>query len=105
MEGPEKLHFNTSDIYGVLDIYSNEEPGDSIEYIRKDISEGNVCHNGDKEKTTRTHELTWRDVDKILCISDWMGNDDYLRDTIKTMSREEYCQEILKKFNATKNTK
>lgn len=36
MEAPEKLYFNTSDINGILNIYSNKDPHDSLEYIRKD---------------------------------------------------------------------
>jgi len=37
MEAPEKLYFNTSDINGILDIYSNKDPHDSLEYTRTEV--------------------------------------------------------------------
>ena len=36
MEAPEKLYFDTSDIDGILDIYSHKESNDDIEYTRTD---------------------------------------------------------------------
>ncbi|MCR5578617.1 MAG: hypothetical protein K6F74_05325 [Prevotella sp.] len=35
-KAPEKLYFNTSDINGILDIYSNKESNNEVEYIRTD---------------------------------------------------------------------
>ena len=36
MEAPEKLYFDERD-RGILDIYSNKESNDDIEYIRTDV--------------------------------------------------------------------
>jgi hypothetical protein len=47
-------------------------------------------------------ELTWKDIDGILDITDIIANDDSMEERLKTMSEEEYCQEVLKRFKAQK---
>ena len=43
-------------------------------------------------------ELTWGDIDDILDVTDVIANDDAMEERLKTMSEEEYCQEVLKRF-------
>lgn len=47
-------------------------------------------------------ELTWEDVDKILDITDIIANDDSMEERLKTMSQEEYCKEVLRRFKLQK---
>lgn len=47
-------------------------------------------------------ELTWEDIADILDITDVIANDDSMEVHLKTMSEEEYCQEVLKRFKTTK---
>ena len=42
-EAPEKLYFGEVDIKGILDIYSNKESGDNIEYTRTDAFIEKAC--------------------------------------------------------------
>ena len=44
-------------------------------------------------------KLTWKDIADILDITDVIANDDSMEERLKTMSEEEYCQEVLKRFN------
>ena len=48
-------------------------------------------------------ELTWEDIDIILDITDIIANDDAMEESLKTMSQEEYCKEVLKRFKKQKN--
>ena len=43
-------------------------------------------------------ELTWEDIADILDVTDVIANDDSMEERLKTMSEEEYCQEVLKRF-------
>ena len=43
-------------------------------------------------------ELTWKDIADILDVTDVIANDDSMEERLKTMSEEEYCQEVLKRF-------
>ena len=47
-------------------------------------------------------ELTWEDIADILDITDVIANDDSMEERLKTMSEEEYCKEVLKRFKAQK---
>jgi hypothetical protein len=47
-------------------------------------------------------ELTWKDIADILDVTDVIANDDSMEERLKTMSEEEYCQEVLKRFKAQK---
>ena len=47
-------------------------------------------------------ELTWKDIADILDVTDIIANDDSMEKRLKTMSEEEYCQEILKRFKDLK---
>ena len=48
-------------------------------------------------------ELTWEDVADILDVTDIIANDDSMEVRLKTMSEEEYCQEVLKRFKEKRN--
>jgi len=43
-------------------------------------------------------ELSWKDISDILDVTDAIANDDSMEERLKTMSEEEYCQEVLKRF-------
>ena len=43
-------------------------------------------------------ELSWEDIADILDVTDVIANDDSMEERLKTMSEEEYCQEVLKRF-------
>lgn len=43
-------------------------------------------------------ELTWKDIADILDITDVIANDDSMEERLKTMSEEEYCQEVLERY-------
>ena len=47
-------------------------------------------------------ELTWEDIADILDVTDVIANDDSMEVRLKTMSEEEYCQEVLKRFKERK---
>jgi len=47
-------------------------------------------------------ELTWEDIAGILDVTDIIANDDSMEERLKTMSEEEYCQEVLKRFKERK---
>ena len=47
-------------------------------------------------------ELTWKDIADILDVTDIIANDDSMEERLKTMSEEEYCQEVLKRFKGLK---
>jgi len=47
-------------------------------------------------------ELTWEDIADILDVTDVIANDDSMEERLKTMSEEEYCQEVLKRFKGQK---
>ena len=47
-------------------------------------------------------ELTWKDIADILDVTDVIANDDSMEGRLKTMSEEEYCQEVLKRFKTKK---
>lgn len=47
-------------------------------------------------------KLSWKDIANILNVTDVIANDDSMEKRLKTMSEEEYCQEILKRFKAMK---
>ena len=47
--------------------------------------------------------LSWKDIADILDVTDVIANDDSMEERLKTMSEEEYCQEVLKRFNETRN--
>lgn len=49
-------------------------------------------------QTEKDLELTWKDIADILDITDVIANDDSMEERLKTMSEEEYCQEVLKRF-------
>ena len=50
-------------------------------------------------------ELTWEDIADILDVTDVIANDDSMEERLKTMSEEEYCQEVLKRFKEFKERK
>ena len=50
----------------------------------------------------RDLELTWKDIADILDVTDIIANDDSMEESLKTMSEEEYCQEVLKRFEDLK---
>ena len=50
-------------------------------------------------------ELTWEDIADILDVTDVIANDDSMEERLKTMSEEEYCQEVLKRFKDFKERK
>jgi hypothetical protein len=43
-------------------------------------------------------ELTWKDIADILDVTDVIANDDSMESKLKTMTQEEYCKEVLKRF-------
>ena len=47
-------------------------------------------------------ELTWEDIADILDVTDVIANDDSMEVRLKTMSEEEYCQEVLRRFKERK---
>ena len=47
-------------------------------------------------------EPTWKDIADILDVTDVIANDDSMEECLKTMSEEEYCQEVLKRFKDLK---
>ncbi len=47
-------------------------------------------------------ELTWEDIADILDVTDVIAYDDSMEERLKTMSEEEYCQEVLKRFKERK---
>lgn len=51
----------------------------------------------------KDNKLTWEDVADILDIIDVIANDDSMEGRLKTMSEEEYCQEVLKRFKSMKD--
>lgn len=42
--------------------------------------------------------LSWKDIADILDVTDVIANDYSMEERLKTMSEEEYCQEVLKRF-------
>ena len=50
-------------------------------------------HQAEKEL-----KLSWKDITDILNATDAIANDDSMEERLKTMSEEEYCQEVLKRF-------
>ena len=50
----------------------------------------------------KDNELTWKDISDILDVTDVIANDDSMEERLKTMSEEEYCQEVLNRFNKQK---
>lgn len=50
-------------------------------------------------------ELTWEDIASILDTTDVIANDDSMEERLKTMSEEEYCQEVLRRFKSYKEGK
>ena len=61
---------------------------------------GHGYHQAEKDL-----ELTWEDIAGILDITDVIANDDSMEECLKTMSEEEYCQEVLKRFKDFKKGK
>ena len=53
-------------------------------------------------QTEEDLKLTWEDIANILDVTDVIANDDSMEERLKTMSEEEYCQEVLKRFNEHK---
>lgn len=47
-------------------------------------------------------ELTWEDIAGILDVTDIIANDDSMEERLKTMSEEEYCKEVLKRYKEMK---
>lgn len=68
---------------------------DKNTYKRQYFIEG--YHQAEKD-----NELTWEDIDIILDITDIIANDDAMEESLKTMSQEEYCNEVLKRFKNIK---
>ena len=60
-------------------------------HLREGFIEG--YHQAEKDL-----ELTWEDIADILDVTDIIANDDSMEERLKTMSEEEYCQEVLKRF-------
>ena len=65
------------------------------QYIRDLYIEG--YHQAEKD-----NELTWKDIADILDVTDVIANDDSMEERLKTMSEEEYCKEVLKRFKDLK---
>ena len=55
------------------------------------------------EQAEKDLELTWEDIADILDVTDVIANDDSMEERLKTMSEEEYCREVLKRFKDLKN--
>ena len=75
--------------------YKSHYIGDANEEKRIGFIEG--YHQAEKDLA-----LTWEDIENILDITDVIANDDSMEERLKTMSEEEYCQEVLKRFNKIK---
>jgi len=56
----------------------------------------------DEHQAEKDLELTWKDIADILDATDVIANDDSMEERLKTMSEEEYCQEVLKCFKKMK---
>ena len=67
---------------------------------RKEIE--NTFNNG-YHQAEKDLELTWKDIAGILDVTDIIANDDSMEERLKTMSEEDYCQEVLKRFKERKD--
>jgi hypothetical protein len=75
---------------------------------------GDIYESGDKNYAERFAyikgyhqaekdlELGWEDIADILDVTDVIANDDSMEELLKTMSEEEYCQEVLKRYKERK---
>lgn len=75
--------------------YPKKKKGVLYDLARNSIIDG--YHQAEKDL-----ELTWEDIDIILDITDIIANDDAMEESLKTMSQEEYCKEVLKRYKAQK---
>lgn len=67
-----------------------------IEEMRNEIKRAQFIegyHQAEKDLA-----LSWKDIADILDVTDVIANDDSMEERLKTMSEEEYCQEVLKRF-------
>lgn len=88
----EKYPKETRDIGGIVIDIGHPQ------YMRDLYIEG--YHQAEKDL-----ELTIEDIAGILDITDVIANDDSMEERLRTMSEEEYCQEVLKRFKDSKNAK
>ena len=61
-----------------------------------------ACYEG-YHQAEKDLELTWKDIAGILDVTDIIANDDSMEERLKTMSEEDYCQEVLKRFKERKD--
>jgi hypothetical protein len=62
-----------------------------------------VCFIEGYHQAEKDLALSWKDIADILDVTDVIANDDSMEERLKTMSEEEYCKEVLKRFNEMKN--
>ena len=68
-----------------------------------DVNSGNrIAYKQGYEQAEKDLKLTWEDIAEILDVTDVIANDDSMEERLKTMSEEEYCQEVLKRFKEVK---
>ena len=89
MEAPEKLYFNTSDINGVLDIYSNKDPDDSIEYIRKDALVKYLFEEKGYPITLNGELLHWDELNKHLAEYNKWKKDSFIEKAISWLKEQD----------------
>ena len=63
-----------------------------------------ACYEG-YHQAEKDLALSWKDIADILDVTDVIANDDSMEERLKTMSEEEYCKEVLKRFNESRTNK
>lgn len=89
MEAPEKLYFDTSDINGILSIYSDKEPNDTIEYVRKDVVIEKTC-DFIRKMVDVTYNIECKDGQPLV--------DDYIKYAEERLKAAEKVVEHFKKY-------
>lgn len=89
MEAPEKLYFDTNDINGILSIYSDKEPNDTIEYVRKDVVIEKTC-DFIRKMVDVTHNIECKDGQPLA--------DDYIKYAEERLKAAEKVVEHFKKY-------
>ena len=84
-----------------LEAFPLKNDGDSRGSYDSNIVKRIIYKQG-YEQAEKDLELTWEDIAGILDVTDVIANDDSMEECLKTMSEEEYCQEILKRFKENK---
>lgn len=89
MEAPTKLYFSTRDINGILDIYSDKEPNDTIEYVRKDVVIEKTC-DFIRKMVDVTHNIECKDGQPLV--------DDYIKYAEERLKAAEKIVDDFKKY-------